>query len=442
MAGNSRKLAPSKTSWNKRRNSHSTSNSSSRDPRMSMVMRPTEKNTGPRKNLQSTALMISASRRHLPPVTAAAAATVTAGTLPSSTSINSPLSISSSSSSNEAEVIEKLQDQAKKELSLFSLMFKNISKNSSSNSITFPSVMLVEMIDSIVNSLEIIYKEAKKQDQKNIKEKGIDSTLYDDALRILPTKFPPRKQAKSILAKALIESWFVLKDIPSLQTMRAMRNFDLRLFLGSMKDLEEYSNEQRMEIQDGLASKKSLEVPPEELARKYLEGGGVRPPPGFEFCVKCEHSLTDFPPVNDKIKNENQVARTKYFDLVTHMSEFKAGSRDDPPRDEKGKEIKKIQAPITKHEVISCKCRQNKPDTCHFRCKYEGKQHKFGDCPICRCSCKFLCTVIDFVKIEAAKVEKTMKINTTLGLAKQQAIDFLDRGSCARILAEKSAVNY
>ncbi len=130
-----------------------------------------------------------------------------------------------------------------------------------------------------------------------------------------------------------------------------------------------------MEMQDGLASNKSIEVPPEELTRKYLEEGGVQSPPGFEFCVKCEHSLTDFPPVNDKIKNENQVARTKYFDLVTHMSEFKAGSRDDPPRDEKGKEIKKIQAPITNHEVISYKCHQNKPDTCQFWCKYKGRKY-------------------------------------------------------------------
>ncbi len=221
--------------------------------------------------------------------------------------------------------------------------------------------------------------------------------LYDDAVHVLPTNISPCKQAKLILAKVFIESWFVLKDIPSLQTMQATRNFDLCLFLGSMKDLQEYSNEQRMEIQNNLASKKSLEILPKELARKYLEGGGLCPPPGFEFCVKCDHSLTNFPPINDKIKTKNQVAKTKYFDLVTHMSEFKAGSRDDLPRDEKGKEIKKIQAPIINHDVISCKCHQNKPDTCQFQCKYKGKQYEFSDCPICCSNCKFLCTVIDFV---------------------------------------------
>ncbi len=119
--------------------------------------------------------------------------------------------------------------------------------------------------------------------------------------------------------------------------------------------------------------------------------------PGFEFCVKGDHSLPNFPPMNDKTKTKNQVAKTKYFDLVTHMSEFKAGSRDDLPRDEKGKEIKKIQAPIINHDVISCKCHQNKPDTCQFQCKYKGKQYEFSDCPICCSNCKFLCTVIDFV---------------------------------------------
>ncbi len=110
--------------------------------------------------------------------------------------------------------------------------------------------------------------------------------------------------------------------------------------------------------------------------------------------------------MNDKIKTKNQVAKTKYFDLITHMSKFKAGSRDDPSRDEKGKEIKKIQAPITNHEIISCKYCQNKPDTCQFWCKYKGKQYKFGDCPICHCSCKFLCTVIDFVKLKLQKLRK------------------------------------
>ncbi len=34
------------------------------------------------------------------------------------------------------------------------------------------------------------------------------------------------------------------------------------------------------------------------------------------------------------------------------------------------------------------------------------------------------------------------RIETTLGLTKQLAINLLDCGSCTRILAERSAVNY
>ncbi len=81
----------------------------------------------------------------------------------------------------------------------------------------------------------------------------------------------------------LVETGFVLKDIPSLQTMQASRNFGLCLFFGSMKDLEEYSTKQRTEMQDGLASNKSIEVPPEELTRKYLEGVDVHPPLDLNF---------------------------------------------------------------------------------------------------------------------------------------------------------------
>ncbi len=141
----------------------------------------------PSKNHQLTALTISTPLHYLPPTTAA-----TTATLPSSTSTNSPLSITSPSSSNQVEVIKKLQEQAKSDLLLFCWCSKISEK-------IHPEIQSPYQVDSIVSSLETIYKEAKKQEHKASKKRALILCSM-----MLPFVFFP--QNFFLLSK---ENWFL-----------------------------------------------------------------------------------------------------------------------------------------------------------------------------------------------------------------------------------------
>ncbi len=113
----------------------------------------------------------------------------------------------------------------------------------------------------------------------------------------------------------------------------------------------------------------------------------------FQFCVRCNHNLSDFPPSNSIVREENETANKEYMKISCYLREFNDGIYSDPPKDANGEEIRKISTPAFKQEIFACKCFKDKGFNCIFKCFYNGKQYPYNNCPICKTNlCLWLTT--------------------------------------------------
>jgi hypothetical protein len=135
--------------------------------------------------------------------------------------------------------------------------------------------------------------------------------------------------------------------------------------------------------------------------RGYLQSGSFKVDHRlFPDCPKCNHTLIDQPhenkatiKSNEALKEEWKRNRKKLDNYLYH---------DGSPLLNKGKAVSKINNPKLKGVIIMCHCWHNKHasyfggSACALQCKdpVSGKQYKAGQCPVCICSCAFVCTTM------------------------------------------------
>ncbi len=163
---------------------------------------------------------------------------------------------------------------------------------------------MMTMATSVVQEHNSILKEARNADELKIKN-GKDLMVYVNALKIFPTFPSDQKTVKSKLARVLINAWKVICDIDSLFNFFGPTDLICNSPMGQWWALNSGQRESS-KIFAMESSQKSIDVPKEELLRKFLEGGCLPAPRRFQHCVKCGYSLISLPPMNTKILDDNK----------------------------------------------------------------------------------------------------------------------------------------
>ncbi len=334
--------------------------------------------------------------------------------------------------------LSTIKENIKNEFSLYSVMVNALSANfSTKNLATLPLSSIFSMVQSLVKNRTKILKEARNTATIAVFNGDADSTLYNDVDETIPSVVPNKRSSKHSLGKILVDCWFVVKKITTLNGYKYTRSFDLREFIGNMEEIEDFCQNAVDEKREKVQVLKSTKLTLEEKARGYLKDGGTKPGFAFPFCIRCLHNLIDLPPSNAIIKAENIAAHQQYMAKSPHLQEYKDGIRPDPPKDKNGKEIKKVSPPAFKQVQVTCKCYKNKGLNCVYKCKFDGKQYPVGSCPVCRCICSHSTTFRDYTAAMYFREIKNLGFNNKS--TAEEAKEFVDCGVLANHLTASAA---
>ncbi len=304
------------------------------------------------------------------------------------------------------------------------------------NSPSLPQLTMFSMVDALVDCREKLLSEARNTDTISIIQ-GNNSSVYDSVKSTIPSSYPSRCSTKNSLSKILADCWFVFNKITTMNNFTFTRSFDLRKFIGNVSEIQDFAQNIVDKRHSKVQSLKSVPLSSQERKRGYLLDGGEKPGFEFQFCVRCNHNLIDFPPTNAVIREENEIANKEYMKISSHLKEFNDGICSNPPKDTNGKEIKKISAPTFKQELLACKCFKNKGFNCIFKCFYNGKQYPYNNCPICKCVCQHLTTFNNYFK--AVYHREMVKLAGITKSTNEEAKEFVDRGVRANYLVTSAA---
>ncbi len=263
---------------------------------------------------------------------------------------------------------------------------------------------------SLVKGQDFILDKARKAVKNKIKKFVKDSMIYVIEMEFFSTAPPLQKTTKSNLEKDLINAWRVVHEIDSIFKFWYACSFDLQLFFGTMISLEEWvKGKVKIFMMESLT--KINECPKRRVIEKIPQWWWS----SITWKILKLHQMWSFPHQLSTNKWKN-LSRQQIWNGKLHQSNEAYGwlqisQMQWSSIEWKGEVLKKILAPTTKHTLNSCKCCWNKPCTCQFNCNYNGKQYKFGECPGCHYGCKFLCTELDFMRIEVARTEEKMGID-------------------------------
>ncbi len=154
-----------------------------------------------------------------------------------------------------------------------------------------------------------------------------------------------------------------------------------------MMSLQEWAKGKEEDLCDRIMTKNN--VPKQQLQRMFLDGGGLSAPEKCQYCVKCGNPVINLPPMNEKIWDDIKLTIKKYITWLKHTDAYELGKYNNPLLDVKGKVLRMILTPTTKHTLISCNWCQNKPCTCQFNRNYKGKKYTFWERLICHCGWSF-----------------------------------------------------
>jgi hypothetical protein len=141
----------------------------------------------------------------------------------------------------------------------------------------------------------------------------------------------------------------------------------------------------------------SIKLKGDQAARLYIQGGASKPDSRqFPDCACCTHTLTDMPKENKAAKKENDRISKESGVNKRKIAVWKENKG--PPLIVDGKIVTEWKPPKMKDLLIVCHCLQNYESDviggskCLLVCfdKNTKKQYPKGECPVCKCSCKFV----------------------------------------------------
>jgi hypothetical protein len=227
---------------------------------------------------------------------------------------------------------------------------------------------------------------------------GVDK-IYRDMLDDAIPDHIRMKMKKHCMCQHFIKMWDVFRFLLSKKTLSVARGNQIYNYLRLMEKLEAQVK-QKMERADEVdKNARSLKISETMMNRGYLEPGNFK----LDFrlypvCAKCKHSLIDQPKENKDAIRENRKAKEEWKRQKKKLKNFL--HHDGSPLVKNGKTLSKVNNVKEKEVIIICHCWQNKHSSfagglaCALLCKDPAtdKQYKMGQCPVCVCSCTFVCT--------------------------------------------------
>jgi hypothetical protein len=268
-------------------------------------------------------------------------------------------------------------------------MLSSLDTNSSSANInSFGKSTLKGIIDDIVVVKGDLLQHAA----------GVDK-IYRDMLDDVIPDHVGMKMKKHCMCQHFIKMWDVFRFLLSKKSLSVTRGNQIYNYLRLMEKLEAQVK-QKMERADEVdKNARSLKISETMMNRGHLESGNFK----LDFrlypvCAKCKHSLIDQPKENKNAIRENSKAMEEWKRQKKQLENFlhHGGS----PLVKNGKTLSKVDNVKEKEVIIICHCWQNKHSffaggsVCALLCKDPAtdKQYKMGQCPVCVCSCAFVCT--------------------------------------------------
>lgn len=211
----------------------------------------------------------------------------------------------------------------------------------------------------------------------------------------------PKKYSGKEAAEVLTRSWGVVKYVLANCRLRRDEQHDLQSYITIMERVELIGREQQfLDDEDKKGDGKTIKLRGDEASRLYLQGGATKPlTREFPCCARCNHTLIDEPKSNKSTKRQNDCMRREANHKHEIWKEWSMG-RGPALLDENCNIVKKWKWPKFEDELLVCHCVQNHHSNavggakCFLHCYDQAtkKQYPQGECPACKCDCRFVCS--------------------------------------------------
>ena len=264
---------------------------------------------------------------------------------------------------------------------------------------SFKSDQLHSILSRLVDNRSNFIKHAKEIDKNVALSDG--STLSQLVKARVDASIPTKMSGKN-LAEKLCQSWGVIRYILRHDQFSRAELHELQTYVEIMERVETFCREQLfVASKSAKGDGRTIKLKGEQAARLYLKGGGTKPNLlQFPDCACCTHGLIDEPKENKKARRENEQISKDSSDNHKVFLGWKAGTG--PPLMIDGKIMTEWKPPKMKDQLIVCHCGQNHHSNvvggskCILKCydKKSRTQYPEGECPACKCDCRFVCTTV------------------------------------------------
>lgn len=262
---------------------------------------------------------------------------------------------------------------------------------------SFKSDQLHSILSRLVANRSVFINHAKKLDKGISLDDG--STLANLVRGRVDVSIPNKVSGKN-LAEKLCKSWGVIRYILKHKPFSRAELHELQTYIEIMERVERFCREQIfISSKRAKGDGKTIKLKGEQATRLYLKGGGTKPNQlQFPDCACCNHGLVDEPKENKKASKDNEKISKESAD--NHKVFLAWKNSNGPPLMVGGKIVTEWKTPKMKDLLLVCHCGQNHHSNvvgaskCILKC-YDKKtrtQYPDGECPVCKCDCRFVCT--------------------------------------------------
>jgi len=179
---------------------------------------------------------------------------------------------------------------------------------------------------------------------------------------------------------------------------------DMHSYLQLMELIENSSKRELAEADNEDRNAKSIKLSGQEMERNFLGKGNNVDRHRFPECPKCGHHLIDEPNSNKSVAKKNTELQSKWEKDRLALGKYLNG--EGPALVVNSKIIMSVPNPRLEPELIVCHCWQNSCSAyaggpqCITNC-FDAKtktQFDMGKCPLCLCSCSFICSKTTYQK--------------------------------------------
>jgi hypothetical protein len=234
------------------------------------------------------------------------------------------------------------------------------------------------------------------QADKEIVFSADQQTISDMLASAIPQKILA-KTTTSKIVKHMVDVWNILHTLLPLVKLGRAEEHDLQSYLQHLDAIEKSCRRELAEADNKDQNAKSVKILQQERERKFKESRGFGVDScRFHGCAKCGHTLIDEPHSNKAKVKCNFELQMKWKSNRGAVDNFLKGDR--PPVVINGKNVTKIPNPTYESEILVCYCWQNCASKfiggqkCAWNCIVDGMQYDVGKCPLCVCTCSFVCS--------------------------------------------------